>query len=70
MLTRQAIDSGEYLDHFESRPNLWTTDRIESSLAETLKSRPAEAGSVWIFAYGSLMWNPMVQFDRRQIATL
>jgi cation transport protein ChaC len=35
-----------------------------------LKSRPAEAGSVWIFAYGSLMWNPMVQFDRRQIATL
>lgn len=70
MLTRQAIDSGEYLDHFESLPNLWTTDRIERSLAETMKLKPAGTGSVWIFAYGSLMWNPMVHFDRRQIATL
>jgi glutathione-specific gamma-glutamylcyclotransferase len=40
MLTRQAIDSGEYLNHFESLPNLWTKDRIESSLAETKRSRP------------------------------
>jgi cation transport protein ChaC len=70
MLTRQAIDSGEYLDHFESLPNLWTTDRVERSLAETMKLKPAGTGSVWIFAYGSLMWNPMVHFDRRQIATL
>ncbi|QIE26264.1 Glutathione-specific gamma-glutamylcyclotransferase (plasmid) [Caballeronia sp. SBC1] len=70
MLTRQAINSGEYLDHFESLPNLWKTERIERSLAETMKSKPAEANDVWIFAYGSLMWNPMVHFDRRQVATL
>jgi cation transport protein ChaC len=70
MLTRQAIHSGEYLDHFESLPNLWTTDRIERSLVETMSLRPVETDGVWIFAYGSLMWNPMVQFERRQIATL
>jgi cation transport protein ChaC len=70
MLTRQAIDSGEYLDHFESLPNLWSTDRIERSLAETMQSKPAQTGEVWIFAYGSLMWNPMVHFDQREIATL
>jgi cation transport protein ChaC len=70
MLTRQAIDSGEYLDHFESLPNLWTKDRIESSLAETMRLRPAGTDDVWIFAYGSLMWNPMVHFDRKQVATL
>lgn len=70
MVTRQAIDSGEYLDHFESIPNLWTLDRIERSLAETLKSQPAEVSDVWIFAYGSLMWNPMVHFEQRQVATL
>jgi glutathione-specific gamma-glutamylcyclotransferase len=70
MLTRQAIHSGEYLDHFESLPNLWTVDRIQSSLAETMKLRPAGTDNVWIFAYGSLMWNPMVHFDRRQVATL
>jgi len=70
MLTRQAIDSGEYLDHFESLPNLWSTDRIERSLAETMNAKPAQTGDVWIFAYGSLMWNPMVHFDQRAIATL
>lgn len=70
MLTRQAINSGEYLDHFESLPNLWTTERIERSLADTMKSKPAATDDVWIFAYGSLMWNPMVHFDRRQVATL
>jgi cation transport protein ChaC len=70
MLTRQAIDSGEYLEHFVSLPNLWTTDRIERSLAETMKSKPAQTDEVWIFAYGSLMWNPMLQFDQRQVATL
>ena len=70
MLTRQAIDSGEYLDHFESLPNLWSTERIERSLAETIKSKPAQTRDIWIFAYGSLMWNPLVHFDDRQVATL
>ncbi len=70
MLTRQAIDSGEYLDHFESLPNLWPIDRIERSLAETMKSRPAGTDDVWIFAYGSLIWNPMLHIDRRQVARL
>jgi glutathione-specific gamma-glutamylcyclotransferase len=70
MLTRQAIHSGEYFDHFESLPNLWTADRIESSLVETMKLRPAKTDDVWIFAYGSLMWNPMLHFDQRQVATL
>ena len=70
MLTRQAINSGEYLEHFESLPNLWTQERIDRSLAETLKRRPADALDVWVFAYGSLMWNPMVEFDRREVATL
>ena len=70
MVTRQAIDSGEYLDHFESIPSFWTVDRIERSLAETMRAKPAEVSDIRIFAYGSLMWNPMVHFEQRQIATL
>jgi glutathione-specific gamma-glutamylcyclotransferase len=70
LLTRHAIDSGEFLDHFESLPNLWTTDRIQRSLDETMKAKPAQAGDVWIFAYGSLIWNPMVNFEQRLAATL
>lgn len=29
-------------------------------------SRPA--GPMWVFAFGSLMWNPCYEFDRREIA--
>ncbi len=70
MLTRQAIHSGAYLEHFESMPNLLTREQIEASLAETMKARPADAPEIWVFAYGSLMWNPMVEFDTRCVATL
>jgi cation transport protein ChaC len=70
MLTRQTIDSGAYLEHFAALPNLWTTDRIEQSLAETMNSKPVGTDDVWIFAYGSLMWNPLMHFDRRQVASL
>lgn len=70
MLTREAINSGAYLEHFESQPNLWTCERIQSSLTETLQARPADAENTWIFAYGSLMWNPVVEFEKRRTATL
>lgn len=71
MLTRQVLDSGAYLEHFECSPNLWTRERIEQSLAQTLDARPPgnETG-VWVFAYGSLMWNPMMEIETCQIATL
>nr|WP_213779783.1 gamma-glutamylcyclotransferase [Caballeronia sp. dw_276] len=70
MLTREAINSGAYLEHFESQPNLWTRERIQSSLTETMLARPAGLVDTWIFAYGSLMWNPLVEFEKRQTATL
>jgi cation transport protein ChaC len=70
MLTREAISSGAYLEHFETLPNQWTLERILSSLTETLQARPPDAANTWIFAYGSLMWNPMVEFEKRQAATL
>ena len=70
MLTREAVSSGEYFEHFEALPNLWTRERIRSSLTETLQARPVDAVDTWIFAYGSLMWNPMVEFEKRQTATL
>ncbi len=70
MLTREAINSGAYLEHFEAQPNLWTQERIQKSLAETMQARPIDAKDIWIFAYGSLMWNPMIEFEKRQTATL
>ncbi|NYH16490.1 gamma-glutamylcyclotransferase [Paraburkholderia bryophila] len=71
MLNRNAISSGAYLESFDSLPKemLWTQERIDASLAQTLRQRPDD-GEVWVFAYGSLMWNPISDFDCRRIATL
>ena len=71
MLNRNAISSGAYLESFDSLPKemLWTQAQIDASLAQTIEQRP-HAGDVWVFAYGSLMWNPISDFDSRRIATL
>jgi len=72
MLTRESLRSGLYLDSLELPTEFrWTRERIDASLAETLAARPdGAADHVWVFAYGSLMWNPLVEFDSREIATL
>lgn len=71
MLNRNAIRSGAYLDSFDSLPSgmLWTQAQIDASLEQTLRQRPAD-GEVWVFAYGSLIWNPISEFDCRRVATL
>ncbi|WP_321927712.1 gamma-glutamylcyclotransferase [Paraburkholderia guartelaensis] len=70
MLTRHAIDSGMYQRQFRASPELWTEEQIAASLDATLRARPVDVADVWIFAYGSLMWNPMIEFKRREVATL
>lgn len=70
-LTRHSIDSGDYLDDFRRLPCdlLWTTERIRRSLEDTLAARPP-GEDIWIFGYGSLIWNPLFAFDRRTKASL
>lgn len=38
---------------------------IDRRLEEALAARP-ERGDVWLFAYGSLIWNPMVEVQERR----
>lgn len=69
LLNRSALCSGDYLASLGLPADLvWTRAQIEASLAETLASRPP--GALWVFAYGSLMWNPLLAFEARSIATL
>ncbi len=44
---------------------LWSAEQRAASLAATLACRPDE-GPVWIFGYGSLMWNPALEFNKLQ----
>ena len=41
----------------------------EASLQELLEQHPSGA-DVWLFGYGSLVWNPIVHFDERRVARL
>src|SRR5207247_486811 len=38
-----------------------TDEQLAESLRQTLSRRPPEAGW-WVFAYGSLLWNPLFPF--------
>ncbi|MFJ3485406.1 gamma-glutamylcyclotransferase [Pseudomonas sp. NPDC090202] len=71
MLTKQLITSGDYLMNFGHVPDgiLWTLERIEQSMHDTLKQRPHQ-GDFWVFGYGSLLWNPLLSFVGQQRATL
>ena len=71
MLTRDSISSGRYLESFDSLPAdlIWSEERIEQSMLQTLASEPPDS-DIWIFAYGSLIWNPLLQFAERQRAML
>lgn len=71
LLTRELVGSDAYLTHFDGLPReiLWSRERIEHSLTETMRARPPSS-DVWIFGYGSLIWNPLLHFDSRQCASL
>jgi glutathione-specific gamma-glutamylcyclotransferase len=46
---------------------------LQESLDATLSRNPNQcdgAGQVWIFAYGSLIWNPVIDFIDRQIGII
>lgn len=71
MLSREVILSGAYLKAFENLPGPkpWNPERIRASIDSTLAARP-DTGPTWMFAYGSLMWNPMLDVERQELATL
>ncbi|MFP3558982.1 gamma-glutamylcyclotransferase [Paraburkholderia sp. SIMBA_049] len=71
MTNRLMIISGQYLELFKSIPEhiRWTPDQIERSMRETLGARP-ETGDLWVFGYGSLIWNPVCRFTSQQKSVL
>lgn len=51
------------------RLGMLTEEELLASIAHTLQDRPA-ASDIWIFAYGSLIWNPVFHFVDRQIGKI
>ena len=70
-LTREFLQSGDYIRSFAKIPGQWwTREQLEASLDHMLAQRPDPFAPVWIFAYGSLIWNPLIHTAEQQQATL
>ncbi|WP_313437071.1 gamma-glutamylcyclotransferase [Stenotrophomonas sp.] len=71
MLTREMISNPHFLETFQDHPEQprWSADSIQSSLDDTLALRK-EKGAVWIFGYGSLVWNPLIEHSAMERAVL
>lgn len=72
VLTRDLLREGGML-HMVARcapaMRVLTDEQRAESLRRTLAARPADAGhGVWLFAYGSLIWNPALRFTERRFA--
>jgi glutathione-specific gamma-glutamylcyclotransferase len=68
---RTSSSSWQYLEHFRHLPEhiRWSPAQIERSMGETMDLKP-DNGAVWLFAYGSLIWNPVFRFEECRRATL
>ena len=73
VLTRDMLADGGMLRMIaETSPGLRVLTDAEraASLAAILAARPAGARAVWLFAYGSLIWNPALHFEERRLARI
>lgn len=71
-LTRLALEGNvlrEGLEHGPLRDLLLSEDELEASLQAALRS-PHREPDVWLFGYGSLIWNPVLSYAERRGATV
>ena len=70
-MTREALLSGE-IDRLLRRhggfPDRLSREELDASLEKMLRTAPR--GDAWVFAYGSLLWNPVIHYAERRVARL
>lgn len=72
-ITRQDLEQDRLrsaLAHTPIAASFLSEEALEASWRGALASLPPDDGDIWLFGYGSLIWNPMVLFTQRQRATL
>jgi cation transport protein ChaC len=71
IISRSTLQDGSFLAAVRAVPGLQVRPdaEIEASLTETLNARPTP-DPIWVFGYGSLMWNPAFAFAESRSATL
>ncbi len=70
VITRDRLRDGSHLAAIRARATpdfpVRSDEEIERSLEETL-ARHRATEDVWVFGYGSLMWNPAFHFEERRL---
>jgi glutathione-specific gamma-glutamylcyclotransferase len=72
-INREAMLKGTIRDYIKAADpslQLSSDEELRASVASTLAARPDGTGDVWLFAYGSLIWNPMIHFVEQRVATV
>jgi cation transport protein ChaC len=73
ILSRESILDGSIRDYILGNPELrrlvLPDDERVASLRATLGEAPAK-GDVWVFGYGSLIWNPAFHFVHKRTARI
>lgn len=75
-ITRQDLEADRVRATLCSTPvasSLLPEAEVEHSLCQTLANRPdipGLDGDVWVFGYGSLIWNPMLVHTESRLATV
>ncbi|BAZ44856.1 ChaC family protein [Chondrocystis sp. NIES-4102] len=71
MLNRQALESRllqQLLAHPELNIKIWSDQELLASIRETLAQN--STGQLWIFGYGSLIWNPLFEYLEQRVVTI
>lgn len=71
VLNRQALESKllqQMLAHPELGYEIWSDEQLQQSIESTLQQHSSQ--ELWIFAYGSLIWNPLFAYSDRRIITI
>ncbi|MFC5474419.1 gamma-glutamylcyclotransferase [Paraherbaspirillum soli] len=72
-ITREDLEQDRLrsiLDNTPIAPALLSEAALEASWRAALAALPEPHGDVWLFGYGSLIWNPMVEHSERLPAML
>lgn len=71
-LNRESLLSGEIQALAASRPGYITlmTDEARNEMVEDLIANAPSQSEIWVFAYGSLIWNPAIEFDAKSRCTI
>ena len=73
VITREGLANGSLLADIRNRllPGMIvrSDEEITASLEETLASHDP-AADVWVFGYGSLMWNPAFDYAEREVGVV